>query len=290
MPTPLTRLFQLVDDPPAAPLPGLRAYEFCLASVIGVEYWLRAVPKWGQLGAHYYVLLAVATLVCPVAATRRGRRLGFAALAVGHAGLIASEFPSAGNHAYLECLLCALASFVDLTIPAEARLYVRAVRWIAAVVIGASGLQKLAHGHYRHAEYLAFSLGSETFRPVLRPLLGTDEFARLVALTGAVGDGPYRVESWPLVATANFTWLLELALAPLLCWSATRPIAVAVAMALLFGIELAAREVFFGLVFANTILLFAPARAHRAFLPVAGGLLATLTLSRLGLVPAITFY
>ena len=81
----------------------------------------------------------------------------------------------------------------------------------------ASGLQKWAHGYFRHGEYLAFSLGSAPFRPVLAPFLSAAEYARLTALSGAIGDGPYRVENGLLPLAANATWFTELALAPLLC-------------------------------------------------------------------------
>jgi hypothetical protein len=67
-------------------------------------------------------------------------------------------------------------------------------------------------------------------------------------------------------------------------------VAVAAAVALLLAIEVAAREVFFGIVFANAILLFAPARVHRVALPAVAALLLMLVLSRLGIGPEVTFY
>lgn len=286
----LGRLFGIVDDRPGAAPPAVRAFEVVLLLVIGVEYWLRAIPKWGQLASHYYVLLALATVVCPLGLTAVGRRPAFAALAASHAFLVWSEFPSTGNHAYLELLLCLLATSLDPSDPGEARLYVRAVRWLGVLIIGYSGIQKFAHGYYRHGEYLAFSLGAPTFQPILRPFLTAEEFWRLTAFTGAVGDGPYQVRSWPFVALANGTWIAEVALAPLLCLPRTRTVAVAGALLLIAAIEVGAREVFFGLVYLDVVLLFAPPPALRATVPVAAGLLAVLTLSRLGAIPAITFY
>lgn len=286
----LGALFRVVDDRPGDVPPGLGAYEAVLVLVIAVEYWLRALPKWGELAPHYYVLLAVATIVCPLALTRRGRRFTFAALAASHAVLVWTEFPVAGNHAYLELLLCALAALVDPAKADEARLYVRAVRVMAVIILAYSGIQKLAHGHYRHGEYLAFSLGSASFRSVLRPILSGSEYDRLTTFTGVVGDGPYRVADWWVAAASNATWALEILLALLLCVRRTRRLAVVGALVLLLAIEAAAREVFFGLVFANAILLFAPGFVHRAAIPVAGALLLVLALSRLGLLPEITFY
>jgi hypothetical protein len=286
----LGRIFGVVDDRPGDSSPALRSYEAILALVVGVEYWLRAFPKWGLLAPHYYALLALATVACPLALTRRLRRPAFASLALSHGVLVWTEFPATGNHAYLELMLCALAAFLDPSAPGEARLYTRAVRWLTLVILAYSGLHKLAHGYYLHGEYLAFSLGSTSFRPVLRPLLAREEFARLVAFTGALGDGPYRVQSWPLLVVSNLTWLTELALVPLLCVRRTRLVGVGLALALVVAIEAGAREVFFGLVFADAILLFASGTAQRAALPVVVAILSALTLSRLGIVPAVTFY
>lgn len=283
-------MFRIVDDRAGDAPPALRTYERILVLVIGVEYWLRAIPKWGQLASHYYWLLALATIVCPLTLTRAGRRVGFMTLAASHAVLVVTEFPSTGNHAYLELLLCLLGAFLDPGLPAEAKLYTRAVRWLSAVVIGMSGLQKLAHGLYFHGEYLAYSLRTETFRTVLGPFLDTGEYARLTALKGEVGDGPYRVAFLPFQLMTNGIWLLEIALAPLLCWRRTRHVAVLLAVLLLSGIELGAREVFFGIVFSNALLTFAPPQVHQRLFPAVCVLLLALTLSRLGVLPPATFY
>ena len=172
----LGAIFRLVDDRPDDTPPSLRAYEAILVTVIVVEYWLRAVPKWGELPPHYYGLLAMATIVGPFALAGRGRRVAFAALALARAVLVWTDFPGVGNHAYLEVLLCALAAFLDPAKPDEARLYIRGVRSMAVLVLAYSGIQKLAHGHYRHGEYLAFSLRNPSFRPLLRPLLSAGEY------------------------------------------------------------------------------------------------------------------
>ena len=55
-------------------------------------------------------------------------------------------------------------------------------------------------------------------------------------------------------------------------------------------IEVGARELFFGLVFANALLLFARRNAHAVFLPVAVVVLAALALVRAGAVSELAFY
>src|SRR6185369_6460185 len=115
MATALDRLFSIVDgDDGAARHRRLRAFEAILVLVIGVEYWARAIPKWGLLAPHYYGLLAIATLACAAVLATPWRRAAFSALVVTHAVLVWSEFPSTGNHAYLELGLCALAAFLSL--------------------------------------------------------------------------------------------------------------------------------------------------------------------------------
>ena len=286
----LGKIFRIVDDRPGDVPPSLRAYEAVLATLVAVEYWLRALPQWGELPPHYYALLAVATIAWPLALIRPGRRAAFAALAASRAVMLWTDFPGVGNHAYLEVLLCALAAFLDPGRTDEARLYIRAVRSMAVLVLAYSGIQKLAHGHYRHGEYLAFSLRHPSFRAVLRPLLSASEYDRLTALTGAIGNGPYRVADRWFIAVANATWVSEIGLAVLLCVRRTRRAAIVGAAALLLTIEAAAREAFFGLVFADAILLFAPATIQRAVVPVVCAVLVVLALSRLGVIPAITFY
>ncbi len=267
----------------------LASFEQAFALVVGVEYWLRAVPRWQQLAPIYFVLLAIATPACLAIVCRVARRPAFLVLAAAHAVLVWSEFPSAGNHAYLELVLCLCAAFLSPDDEGESLLYLRALRWIVVIVLFYSGLQKLVHGYWVGGEYLAFSLGSETYRKALGWLVAPGELARLAALQGEVGDGPYRAGPGLRLA-ANVTWIAEIALAPALCWRRTRSLALVAALVLLALIEVAAREVFFGLLFATMLLAFArrdlstPAR-----LPVAA-LLLWLVLSRVGLAPEMVFY
>ncbi len=284
------RAFAFLDDDAAGTRPArIAAFAVILALIIGSEYWARALPKWHALAPLYLASLAAATLLCGAALYAPWRRAAFAGLALTQAVVIWQEFPAAGNHAYLElvfCLLCAtLGAQRD-----EQILFVRAVRWLVCVVFFYGGLQKLVHGYWLHGEYLAFSLTSPSFRGALGPLLPPGELARLTAFSGAVGDGPYRVASPLFVALSQATVLAELALAPALLWRRTRALAVGAALALLAAIELGAREVFFGLVFANAILLFLQGTAHRRLVPVFAVVLALLLLVRLGVLPDVVFY
>jgi hypothetical protein len=279
-----------LDDARAEEPVALRAYESVLLLVVLTEYWLRALPKWGQLAPAYYGHLAAATALCTVGlSSLRWRRAAMGLLAVSHAVLVWREFPAAGNHAYLEVVLCAFGALLHVDDPHERALYLRAVRWTVLVIFFYSGLQKAVHGYWIRGQYLAFSLGTAGF-DALRPLFDPAELERLAGYRGAPGDGPYLATSPLVLAASNGTVLVELALAPLLAWRRTRTAAALAGLALLFAIEIGAREVFFGLVFANAIALYLPAAVHRRLvLPVAAGL-GMLTLSRLGVLPEIVFY
>lgn len=292
MPEPFgARIAALVDgDDAAVRARRLRAFEQAFVLIVVAEYWLRAIPKWGQLGTHYDVLLAVATAAGAAVLLGRIRRPAFLALAAAHLVLIASEFPSSGNHAYLELYVCLLAALLRADDAEEGALELRALRWLAVIVLFASGLQKLAHGYWLHGEYLAFALGSDTYRALLGWTLPADELARLARLRGEVGDGPYRVTSLPLLLLANGTWIAELVLAPALVWTRTRGPALVAALLLLCAIELVAREVFFGLVFASALLTFTRGdRQSAARWPIAL-LLLVLGLMRLRILPEVAFY
>jgi len=285
------RLFALVDgDRHEVRAARLAAFEQAFALIVGAEYWLRALPRWDELSPLYLPLLGVATVACAAIVFRVARRPAFLALAAAHAVLVWSEFPATGNHAYLELALALLAAFLSPDDEAEAQLYLRALRWTTLIVLFASGVQKLAQGYYVNGEYLAFSLGSPSYRAVLGFLVSPDELARFAALRGEVGDGPYRPASWPLLAASNAIWLAEITLASALVWRRTRAVAMIAAALLLVVIEAAAREVFFGLVFASLLLTFARGDVQRpARWVVAAALLALLAV-RAGWLPEVTFY
>ncbi len=275
---------------PTIRLAQVVAFERIVVLVIGFEYWCRGLARWNDLSTAYVASLAAATVLCLIALLTSWRRPALLALAAIHAFVVWREFPAAGNHAYLEVMLCALGAFLDPRDDTDRTLYVAAARWLGVVILFYSGLQKLAHGYYFHAEYFAFSLWIESFRTVFRHLLPAAEYARLTAFTGAPGDGPYFVQSPLVVAISNLTWIAEMALAPALLWRRTRRLAVVAAAGLIVAIELAAREVFFGLLYLNLILLFLETTRHAKLVVPVAVLLGYLVLVRVGWMPMVVFY
>lgn len=284
------RLAWLGRGDPAVQQAQVLAFERIVLLVIGVEYWCRGLARWNDLSPAFVASLGGATGLCLLALWAPLRRPAFLGLASVHAFVVWSEFPAAGNHAYLEVMLCALAALLDPREESDRILYVAAGRWLAVVILFYSGLQKLVHGYYFHAEYFAFSLWIESFRSIFRPLLPAAEYQRLTAFTGAPGDGPYVVRSAVVVALSNLTWIAEMLLAPALLWVTTRRLAVVLAIALIVAIELAAREAFFGLLYVNLILLFLDSRLHPKLVAPVAALLAALLMVRLGWLPPLVFY
>lgn len=277
-----------LDGEPADGGDQVRSFERALVMIVGAEYVCRALRVSGLppgLWLATGTIVIAATLVLATA----WRREALVALAATHAAVMAYEFPASGNHAYLELLFLGLLAFVNTADPEQRRLFLRAGRWIACVVLFASGIQKLALGYYLDGQFLAYQLGTATYRVVLDPLLPAGESARLAALDGQPGAGPYLVSSPLFLAVSRAVVLAEIALPVLLVVRRTRLVALATAVVLLFAIEAAAREVFFGLVMVNALLLFAPPTAHRAFVPGAAVLLTALVLVRLGLLPYVVF-
>jgi hypothetical protein len=286
------RAAELLDaEAPAQRAAKIRAFEVVFVMILVAELWARAIPRWEALAGAYAANLALATLLGPLALLWPTRRAAFAGLAAGHAVIVWREFPAAGNHAYLELMLCALAAFLDPRRADEQPLYLRSVRWLVCVILFFGGLQKAVHGYYSHGQFLLYSLGATPrFATVFRFLIPQGEFARLAAYKGQVGDGPYLVDSLGFTIFSNAVYLVEIALVPLLLFARTRKLGVLGAVAFLAAIELGARELFFGLLYVNALLLFWPGNLNRRLAGVFAVVLAALMLVRLGVLPAMVFH
>jgi hypothetical protein len=269
---------------------NIDAFERILVLILATEHWTRALALWDSLEAVTFLYLSLATLFCALALLLPKRRWGFAGLAFVQLLVLHHDFPQAGNHAYLELILCGLLAALDPRVDAERRLLLRSLAWLASVILFWSGVQKLTHGYYFRGEELAYSVWIESFRPMLSLLIPAEELARLVSYGREVGDGPYRVASPLFVLVSNAVYVTEIALALLLLVRRLRPYAVAAALVFLAAVEVAAREIFFGLLFANALLLFWPARLHRRLVGVFAGLLLCLLLIRAGILPQLVFY
>jgi hypothetical protein len=190
---------------------------------------------------------------------------------------LALTFPLTPNHWFLELYAVALLALVGRS-GRDATLALCALRWLTALVLFHTGLQKLLYGHYFAGDFLAFMVGrGDRFAALFQWLLPAAEVARLQAYEPLhEGAGPYRVAQPLFVALSNAVWLAELALPAGLLWRRTRTAAAALALAFVLALQLGARELGFALLFASLLLLFAPLGWARRAAPL---LLAVLALA-----------
>jgi len=239
---------------------------------IGVDAPL--APGWLALSAVWLALAAALAFV--PAREHLAARIALPALAIQ----LALTFPLTPNHFYLEGYAAVL-----LALPGpggrDAPLALAALRWLVAIVLFHTGLQKLLYGHYLHGDFLAFMVGrGDRFAALFEWVLPDAEVARLTGYQPLQeGAGPYRVASPPFVALSNAVWIAELALPVALLRRRTRGAAAALAIAFVLALQLGARELGFALLFSSLALAFAPpAWARRGHL-VALALLAVVALA-----------
>ena len=280
----------LDGDDPGTQLSKVRAFEWIFVFIVCAEYWARAALKSNDLGLDYWVSLPLISVLGVAALSARWGRLAFVGLAIAQTVRIWNEFPATGNHSYLELLLCLLCAALNVRDREERKLFLRAVRWMTCVVFFYAGVQKLVHGYYFRGQLLLYSMGIETFRPVLQLLLPHADFVRLSHYHFQAGDGPFLVSSPLIVVLSNATYIIEIALAVLLLLRRTRRLAVIGAIVFLVGIEAAAREFFFGLIYVNMLLVFLERDVNRRLIGVFGAVLVCLLLVRLKVLPELIFH
>ncbi|HVM96519.1 MAG TPA: hypothetical protein VMT89_09025 [Candidatus Acidoferrales bacterium] len=280
----------LDGDDQATQLSKVRAFEWIFVLIVCTEYWSRVALKANDQSLSSWIGLALVTSFGIATLSTRWRQLAFSGLAITRAVLLWNDFPGAGNHAYLEVLLCVLCASFSVHDGEERTLWLRAARWMTCVVFFYAGVQKLVHGYYFSGQALAYAIDIEAFRPILQLLMPHDEFLRLSQYHGKAGDGPYLVSSALVTLLSNATYIIEIGLAVLMALRRTRQIAVIGAILFVIGIETAAREFFFGLIYINMLLLFIDRDVNRRLVGVFAAFLACLLLVRWNILPELIFY
>jgi len=190
-------------------------------------------------------------------------------------GRIGVTFPDAYNHLVMEALLTGAAALTQPRDRGEQVLMLQSARWLIVIVLFWSGMQKVLHGCYFRGEFLALAMTANPhFGGVLSQWFAAD-LDRLRALGPlAIGAGPYRIDSVAFVALSNLVWMSELLLAASLLLAPFRFAAAIAGIILVVAIELVARELVFGLLFINGLLLFTPGDLYRRAVPWLSILLA----------------
>jgi hypothetical protein len=234
-----------------------------------VRSWL-----WVTLSTHDAAILLPPAVIITLAAALafRPRASVWAARIALPAVLfqVVWRFPFTANHLYLELVCVLLLAVVRSSSRGEDEaLVAQGLRWTAALVLFHTGLQKVFYGSYFRGEFLAFMIGAEErFARIFQLLLSSEEVARLTSLDRKqTGAGPYRVDQALFVLASNAVWLAEMSLPPLMLAQRTRVFGALGGLGLMAGIQVAALEMGFALLFVNLLLLFLPVRLARLLLP-----------------------
>ena len=125
------------------------------------------------------------------------------------------------------------------------------------------------YGTYFNGAYLAYLIPREEgFRDVFATLLPDHEFQSVMESSRS---GPYRLYSVPGLIASNATYVLEL-LASLMLLTAWRRAGVVIALGVVIGIEVGARELMFGVLLINLLALYGSIRVVK-YTAVASALL-----------------
>lgn len=193
------------------------------------------------------------------------------------------------NHVFLALILTlAVAGLGHL--PQDRLLLLALIRWITVIVFFYTGFQKLWYGTYLDGHFFAQRAASlPEFRSAFELFLPAEEMQRLLAYGTEPGAGPFRLESWSGLVLSNSVWITEMLLPVLLLLRPTRRYALWVSVVFLFGTEIVAREVVFGVLFLNLMLLFSEKNLIRPILPFVAGFYLLLVLGQLGVFPIFFF-
>jgi len=196
-------------------------------------------------------------------------------------------FPFASNHLMLETLvLVALASF-DLRRSEEREVLLQGLRWGTVIVLFHTGVQKLLHATYFDGQFLGYEIAAtERFAAMFQLVIPEAEFDRLRSLdTLQAGTGPYSVQSPLFLLMSNGVYVFELSAPFFLAWKRTRVLAAVAAGLFLVSIEAGAREIMFGLLFANLLMLFLPGPVNRRLIVPLALVYSLVILSLFGMLP-----
>jgi hypothetical protein len=281
------RILGLVgDDDPATLGAKVMALRRLLFLHLAAESWFRFAMETPR--SPWSFGIAVLYLLCLGLGwlPRYTRSAGEVALVVVAAQVV-HTFPMTANHLYLELFAVLLVALFDPSREDEARPLLQGLRWLVVLVFFYSGLKKLYYGYYFDATFFGHMISLDArFADFFRVLLPAEEFRRLdlLAWPSRLGEGPYRIDSPVAVLLSNAVWVLEIGTALALLVRRLRPYALILGVLTVLGIELAAREAFFGALYVNLLLLFAPRDLNRRLLPAFVAFYAALTLITVGLV------
>jgi hypothetical protein len=268
---------------------GLTAFRFLLLVHAAVRLWGRVAFEPVVDGPPLAVVLAAVATVAAAASLVAGQARRAAGVMTTVTLLeVITNLPDTPNHVYLELYCLGLFAVLDTDSKAEGPLLRSALCWMAILVLFHSGLQKVIYGYYFRGDFLLTVIaGRERFAWPFVWLLPAGEVERLrqfeAFLTGA---GPFRSDSILLLVVSNGVWVAEIVLPVLIVVGRSRAMAVGLAIALVVGFQVLAREFVFALLFAQLLLVALPGEWNRRTVPLFLIAYAILILGILGILPS----
>ena len=175
---------------------------------------------------------------------------------------VALTFPYTPNHWFLEFVCLGFLALLDEDDGREGELLLQALRWFIVTFFFYTGLQKVFYGYYFDGQFLSymmvFDFVEDRFASFLRFFMPASEFERLMAIGPDLehGDGPFSVDSMLFRIVSNSVYVFELIVPLLLMIPKVRPLAAMLSIGFIFAIEAGARELVFGALMINLLLLF----------------------------------
>jgi len=175
---------------------------------------------------------------------------------------IAVSLPFTPNHWFLEFICLAFLALLDENDQQEGELLLQALRWFIITFFFYSGLQKVFYGYYFNGQFLGymmvFDFIEDRFASFLRFFMPASEFERLVAIGPDLnnGDGPFSVDSTLFCIVSNGVYVFEMLAPILLLIPRARSLAAILSIVFIITIEAGARELVFGALMINLLLIF----------------------------------
>lgn len=209
------------------------------------------------------------------------------------------SMPVIANHQTLEYFVLALLLFFSFKKEEEASFILIVLRFFCIFIFFYAGLQKLLYGTYFFGQYLSFKIvADESFmkffsffisEEALKPVLEYHDKLSFVFNEGKwikpETTGSYYINHWFMILASNLTWIGEILAGILLFSRRFRKIGVFITLGMLFLIELAAREAFFGLLYTSFLFLFLDSKYIKKIMPIMLVLYFLVALCVVGVIP-----
>ena len=274
----------------------VRGLQLFLQFHIAVRLWFICFPQ-SSVASGEALTSAIAMASAATAAFVLGLSPRFARAALGLSMVtmlvkLWLTFPMSSNHFMIELLNLFLLLLLDPGKNEERGLLLSASRWITVIVIFYTGLQKIFYGTYFGGEFLAYSIATKGhFGDLFRLALPVEEFSRLIhSHPERLGAGPFRVQSPFFLLISNGVYVFEMLAPVILLTRRSRSLATGMVILFMVMVQSGARELFFGALMVQLLLLFLPRAWNYRLLPGFVAFYVLLLGTRIWWFPEFLFY